>query len=247
MSENSLLVFASGEKEWGKGGSGFANLVNARRKEEGLSYKVVGVVSNHPNGGVKKYADELGIRFFHFVPPKPPDQKLDPKKLEADPEYLFKEQQDWKSRCIGGYQAIVRGFNAEFVALSGWLKPVFGLSDCFNIHPCILPQFGGPGMYGHYVHEAVMAAFRRGEVDHSAVCMHFINDRYDDGPVFFEHEVPIFDNDTPATLALRVNKVEHRFQPMITDYVVRGLISWDREKRRLVVPEHYPFLPKELL
>ena len=211
-----LIVFASGSKDGG--GSGFANLIKAQR-ENMLRYNVVAVVSNHENGGVRKHADTLGVPFLHFPGP-------------------FE---------MAEYKRIVRWFNARFVSLSGWLKHVVGLDSrtCFNIHPCILPEFGGPGMYGHHVHEAALNAFREGRLEHSAVCMHFVTEQYDRGPVFFQHDVPIMANDSADSLGERVNKSEHRFQPLITDMVVRGMISWDGQNPdSLKVPSRYPFLPK---
>jgi len=96
-----------------------------------------------------------------------------------------------------------------------------------NIHPGPLPRFGGAGMYGHYVHEAVMEAYKKGEVDHSAVSMHFVTENYDEGPLFFSQSVPILPDDTAETLAKRVNEAEHKWQPIITNKVLQGEISWD--------------------
>ena len=126
----------------------------------------------------------------------------------------------------GDYQKIVNDTGADFVALSGWLKLVKDLDPkkTFNIHPGPLPKFGGPGMYGHHVHEAVMEAYKKGEVTHSAVTMHFVTPVYDEGPVFFRHEVEIMPDDTPETLAKRVNEAEHKWQPIITNKVVNGEI-----------------------
>ncbi len=180
------------------GGSGFENLVLASRNGK-LDAEIIAVVSNHENGGVREKADRLGIKFVHFPAPHTAER----------------------------YQEITR--DTDYVALSGWLKLVTGLNPrtTFNIHPGPLPRFGGPGMYGHHVHEAVMEAYRRGEVTHSTVTMHFVTEKYDDGPVFLQEPVDIFPNDTAETLAARVNQVEHSLQPMITDFVVHGKISWD--------------------
>ena len=172
------------------------------------------VVSNHTEGGVRKRADLLKIPFIHF--PKPRDAE--------------------------GYQRIVRDTNANYVALSGWLNLVSGLDPrtTINIHPGPLPEFGGPGLYGHHVHEAVLAAFRRGELTHSAVSMHFVTSEYDQGPVFFKRYVPISAEDTPETLAARVNKCEHTWQPVVTNWVVCGYISWDgQDLASLKCPANY--------
>ena len=216
MSKPRLLVFASGTKDGG--GSGFRNLVIAQQ-EGRLSADIIAVASNHRDGGVRKHADNLGVPFYHF--PKP-----------------------WES---WSYRRMVRWSSPDFIALSGWLKFVDGLDPkiTFNIHPAPLPEFGGPGMYGHHVHEAVMEAFHQGRISKSAVSMHFATDEYDQGPVFFHYDVPIFDGDTADSLAQRVNRSEHNFQPLITEMVVTEKISWDGENRdSLRVPPGYSFLPK---
>ncbi len=203
-----LIVFASGGKTGG--GSGFENLVLATQTGV-LKAKIVAVVSNWKKGGVFERAKRLGVP-FHFMG-KPYDAEQ--------------------------YKKIVRGYGAEWISLSGWLKPVKGLptEKTINIHPCILPKYGGPGMYGHHTHEAIMADFHQGKVYHSEVCMHFVTAEYDEGPVFFRTPVPIYPADTPETLGKRVNQAEHQWQPFITDLVVNGLIRW--ENNRLIVPDWY--------
>lgn len=210
-----LLVFASGSETGG--GSGFENLVEAFRCDGTIGIEVVGVVSNHENGGVRKRADKLGIKFYHFPSPATAES----------------------------YQFIAAHSGAEFFALSGWLKLVKGLDPAtkfnsktvFNIHPGPLPEFGGKGMYGHHVHEAVMASYERGETSYSAVTMHFVTEEYDKGPKFLEKEIPIYSHDTSETLAERVNIAEHLYQPLFTEFVVNGLIYWDGENpESLVIP-----------
>jgi len=213
MNKPKILVFASGTED--SGGSGFRKLVEASRAEI-LDAKIVGVVSNHENGGVSKKAEELDIPFIHFRGP-------------------------WNAE---GYQRIARESGADFFALSGWLKLVIGLNSrtnfnsqtVFNIHPGPLPEFGGPGLYGHHVHEAIIAAFHRGEISHSAVSMHFVTEKYDLGPIFFQMKVCIKDDDTPETLAQRVNHCEHMYQAEVTNLVVNGFISWDGTNHRSVYP-----------
>lgn len=211
-----LLVFASGSAEGG--GSGFQKLVENTRAGV-LQAEIIGVVSNHEHGGVRQKANALGVPFILFNGP-------------------------WTAE---EYQRIVRKSQADYVTLSGWLKIVPGLDPrrTINIHPGPLPEFGGVGLYGHRVHEAVLAAFRAGKITHSAVSMHFVIEEYDRGPVFFEHPVQIEPDDTVETLAARVNEVEHKWQSRITDLVVQGDISWDgKDPVSLKVPEGYEFLPK---
>lgn len=208
-----LLIFASGSKD--SGGSGFENLVQASRNGV-LEADIVGVVSNYEHGGVRLRAEKLGVPFVYFSGP-----------------FVASE-----------YKKIVKEHNADFVTLSGWLKLVAGLDPAhtINIHPGQLPRFGGKGLYGHFVHEAVMEAFGRGEVFYSAVTMHFVTEKYDEGPIFFQYAVPILKNDSSESLGKRVNETEREFQPWVTDLVVRGEISWDGEDpKTLKVPSWYLF------
>jgi len=198
-----ILVFASGTKTGG--GSGFETLVRATRtKPPILEARICGVVTNHPEGGVMQKAQALGIPAEYWPGP-------------------------YEAR---GYQDLVKKFQADYVMLSGWLKLVAGLdpSRTINIHPGPLPRFGGENLYGRHVHEAVMAAYRRGEITHSAVTMHFVDEKYDRGPVFFARPVPIEPSDTPETLAAKVNQTEHEWQPRVLNYVVHGQVRLVGEK-----------------
>ncbi len=219
MSKPRVIVFASGTKTGG--GSGFENLVNASRSGV-LDAEIVAVVSNHEHGGVRERAERLGISFVHFSGP-----------YDAE-----------------NYQRLVRENGAEWVAFSGWLKFAHGLdpTKSFNIHPALLSfdhgRFGGPGMYGHHIHEAVAKAFEAGEISESGCSMHFITEEYDRGPIFFEQRVALQKGMTPDDIAKAVNKLEHEWQPKITNMVVRGEIRWDgKNPQSLVLPEGYEHLP----
>ena len=78
-----------------------------------------------------------------------------------------------------------------------------------NVHPALLPKYGGKGMYGHHVHEAVIAA---GEVE-SGCTVHLTNERYDEGPIILQRRVPVLPGDTPDTLAQRVQAAEREAYP----------------------------------
>jgi phosphoribosylglycinamide formyltransferase-1 len=192
-----ILVFASGTKTGG--GSGFDTLVRAARGRPPVLEAWIGaVVTNHFDGGVWQKAKALGVQAEYWNGP-----------------FTAK-----------GYQNFVTYFNADYVMLSGWLKLVTGLDPArtINIHPGPLPRFGGPKLYGHYVHEAVMAAYQSGEITHSAVTMHFVDPVYDRGPVLFARPIPIEPGDTPETLAAKVNRAEHEWQPRVLNHVVHGRV-----------------------
>ena len=224
--KSKLLIFASGTKDGG--GSGFENLVAQSRENPELEYEVAAVVSNWSEGGVRERADRLGVPFIHLG------------KDNRTPEE---------------YERVVKESGADYVALSGWLKlvpmkatpddsePGLDPARTFNIHPGPLPQFGGAGMYGIHVHEAIVDAFKKGEAEKSAVTMHFVTKQYDEGPVFFRYPVPVEEGDTAETLQSRVNKAEHEWQPKITSLVCSGEISWDgKTAGSLVVPDGYTYL-----
>ena len=92
------------------------------------------------------------------------------------------------------------------------------------------------------MHGAAIEAFKSREAERSAVTMHFVTEKYDEGPIFFQYPVFIQDDDTPLTLAARVNKIEHAWQSFITNLVLEGDISWDgKNKKSLIVPSWYTF------
>ncbi len=197
MKNKKIFVFASGDKTGG--GSGFQEMVERSRTEPKiLDAEIVGVASNHENGGVRQKALDLNIPFAFFPGP-----------FTAE-----------------NYQAIVKEFKADYIMCSGWLKPVVGLPEekVINIHPGPLPRFGGKGMYGHHVHEAVIAAYKSGEITQTAVSMHFVNAEYDCGAGIVQIPVIIRPNDTAETLAARVLKVEHNYQSIVLNQIVHGNI-----------------------
>jgi phosphoribosylglycinamide formyltransferase 1 len=91
----------------------------------------------------------------------------------------------------------------------------------FNIHPALLPKYGGKGMYGNHVHEAVIAAGERV----SGVTIHRVNEQYDSGDIIAQTEVPVLEGDTAETLAARVLTREHEFLVEIIGKIADGQIS----------------------
>ncbi len=106
-------------------------------------------------------------------------------------------------------------WSIDFVVLAGFLKqvpaPVVAryAGRIINIHPALLPDHGGPGMYGGNVHRAVLA---RGDSE-SGATVHLVTERYDEGPILGQTRVPVLPGDTPETLAERVLATEHRLLP----------------------------------
>lgn len=85
-----------------------------------------------------------------------------------------------------------------------------------NIHPALLPAYGGKGMYGHRVHEAVLAAGER----ESGITIHYVNEAYDEGAIIVQARCPVAANDTPGTLASRIHKLEHYYYPRTIDFLL---------------------------
>ncbi len=105
----------------------------------------------------------------------------------------------------------------DLIVLAGYLKLVPpAVVERFrerivNIHPALLPAFGGPGMYGHRVHEAVIASGQRT----SGATVHLVDEAYDRGAILAQERVPVLPDDTADTLAARVLEVEHRLLPAV--------------------------------
>jgi len=105
--------------------------------------------------------------------------------------------------------------------LSYWIIPDRYLGRVMNIHPALLPAFGGKGMHGHHVHEAVLA--RGCKV--SGCTVHFVNNTYDDGPIILQRAVPVYAEDTPDDLAARVFREECIAYPEAIRLFIEGRLK----------------------
>ncbi|MFA5026710.1 MAG: phosphoribosylglycinamide formyltransferase [Candidatus Methylomirabilota bacterium] len=111
----------------------------------------------------------------------------------------------------GAILRLLRAHGVDTVLLAGYMKKLGPLvlgayrGRILNIHPALLPKYGGQGMYGMRVHEAVLAAAER----KSGATVHLVDSRYDHGPILAQREVPVEPGDSPASLAARVLVQEH--------------------------------------
>jgi len=134
----------------------------------------------------------------------------------------------------------------DLVCLAGFLRilsPAFVAAfpgRIVNIHPALLPAFGGKGMYGERVHRAVLASGAR----QSGCTVHFVTEIPDGGPIIAQAAVPVEDGDTPATLAARVAREEHRLYPEVVRLFALGRIRLDGE-RVSILPSLDSGLPAE--
>ena len=114
----------------------------------------------------------------------------------------------------------------ELLVLAGYMKKIgpktLAAYDnrILNIHPALLPSFGGAGMYGHHVHEAVLASGAKV----SGVTIHLVNAEYDCGPIVAQRVVPVLDDDTPDELAVRVLKEEHKLYSEVIQWFAEGRV-----------------------
>ncbi len=196
-----LAVLVSG------GGTTLQNLiehVGDRRLDAILS----GVVSSRPGAGAIERATRAGV----------PVEVVD-----------FRES---RSTFPDRVWSAVRGFAPDLVILGGWLHllpiPADFHHRVLNIHPSLLPAFGGKGMYGRHVHEAVIASGAKV----SGCTVHFADDAYDTGPIVLQRTVPVLDADTPESLAARVFEAECEAYPTAIRQIAAG--GWKVVGRRVL-------------
>jgi phosphoribosylglycinamide formyltransferase-1 len=112
----------------------------------------------------------------------------------------------------------------DLVVLAGFLWMIPGnLVKAFpgkivNIHPALLPKFGGKGMYGMNVHKAVLEAREK----ESGISVHFVNEKYDEGEIIAQHSCRIDEHDTPESLAAKIHRLEQEFFPRVIEQVLAG-------------------------
>jgi len=132
-----------------------------------------------------------------------------------------------KERFFRGdaYLPFLRDQDIRFLALAGFLwKIPQALIDAYpkrivNIHPALLPKFGGRGMYGQYVHEAVLNA---GEME-SGITIHYVDEHYDNGDVIFQTACPVLPGDKPGDIAQRIHALEHLHYPRVLEETIKEI------------------------
>ncbi len=167
--------------------------------------EVVLVIASRPDAGGLRRAERRGIPAVAI-----------PRRAFAD-GHAFN---DALHAALGEHEV-------DLVALLGFLS-IFELRGrwegrCLNVHPSLIPAFCGPGLYGHRVHEAVLAA----GVEVSGATVHFADDHYDTGPILLQEAVPVLEDDTPDTLAARVQAAERRLVPEAIRLIAEGRVKVD--------------------
>lgn len=182
-----IAVFASGR------GSNFQAILDAIQKGF-LPARVCAVISNNSTAGALVTARTQNIPAFHLSQKQFPSEDAFSKTLLS----------------------LLQDHGVQFIALAGYLKKLLPpvveryRNKITNVHPALLPSFGGPGMYGHHVHEAVIAA----GVKVSGATVHLVDEAYDRGPIVLQKAVEVLPNDDALSLAATVLTIEHEIYPM---------------------------------
>lgn len=193
-----LAVFASG------GGTNFQALLDAVDRGT-LPAEPVCCVSNRPDAGAVDRAQQHGV----------PTAIIEPS--DYDDAAAFG---DALLRVLGTH-------DTTFVALAGYmLKIPSNVVEAYrgrmtNVHPALLPAFGGKGMYGMHVHEAVIEY----GVHWSGATIHLVDEKYDHGPIVLQEPVPVYADDSPQDLADRIKNVEHRLYPEALRLFAEGRVE----------------------
>ena len=188
--KKNIAIFASGS------GSNTENIIRYFRENEAIQVSLV--LSNRSDAYVLERAHRLGV-----------------------PCNVFPKE-DW----MAGDEilAVLQEYHIDFVVLAGFLVRVPDLllhaypDKIINIHPALLPKFGGKGMYGNRVHEAVVAAGEK----KSGITIHYINERYDEGNIVFQAVCPVLPTDSPEDVAKKVHALEYEHFPRVIERVLCG-------------------------
>ncbi len=165
------------------------------------------LISNNRSSAALAWAEETGL----------PHRFLSPKSAGSE-EALDQ-----------AHVTALQDAKVDLVILAGYMRKIGPAvlstynQRILNIHPALLPKYGGQGMFGHHVHEAVIAA---GEPE-SGVTVHLVDGDYDTGPIVAQAKVPVLEGDTADDLAARVLKAEHRFFAETLARIVTGAIDLD--------------------
>jgi phosphoribosylglycinamide formyltransferase 1 len=185
-----IAIFASGA------GSNAKKIIEHFKGNSSVAIALI--VCNKPGAGVLKIAAEHAID-----------------TLLIDKEIFFRGD---------AYVALLKEKKIDWIVLAGFLwKIPSALIQAYpqhiiNIHPALLPKYGGKGMYGAHVHAAVIAARDK----HSGITIHFVDEQYDHGDTIFQATCEVKEDDTPETLALRIHALEHEHFPKVIEQLIQS-------------------------
>ena len=193
MNRINLAIFASGN------GTNAEAIINYFKDHQEIH--VGGLLSNNPDAFAIQRAQN------HHIP------------------YVVVNRTEFKNSAFILEQLDNWGIDAIVLAGFLWLIPeylVVRFQDrILNIHPALLPKFGGKGMYGSHVHRAVLAS---GEKE-TGITIHLVNQHYDEGAIIFQKNCQVNEGDTPETLAAKVHQLEHKYYPQVIEEWLAGKYS----------------------
>lgn len=170
-----------------------------------LDARIVAVISNVPGAGALERAQKHGIPWFVVNNKDYPTRELFDRELSA-----IIDRQKAQLICLCGFLRIFSPFFIDHYP-----------NRIINIHPALLPAFGGKGFYGHKVHQAVLASGEKV----SGCTVHFVDKEVDHGPIILQRTVPVLPEDTPNTLAARVLKEEHIAYSQAISMIAHGKLE----------------------
>ncbi|SMO86383.1 phosphoribosylglycinamide formyltransferase [Gracilimonas mengyeensis] len=194
--KKNIVVFASGS------GTNFQAIIDAAESGH-LNARISGLITNKKDIGSIERAKK------HSIP------------VKIIPPTDFSSEQDFATHLIKQLEK----WNADLVVLAGYLKKIPKQmiqaypNRILNIHPALLPKYGGKGFYGIHVHRAVLEA---GE-EESGCTIHIVTEAFDEGPVLAQAKVPVKKDDTPEELANRILKEEHKLYPAVIQQHLQNL------------------------
>lgn len=186
MSKKRIAIFASGS---GTNAENIFKYFNGNEKIE-----IDSLWANKPDAFALKRAEKNGIDSF-----------------------IFDHNQFYKTNDL---PEILRNRKVDMIVLAGflWLIPdnLINSFSIINIHPALLPKYGGKGMYGMNVHKAVV----ENKETESGISIHYVNEKYDDGKLIFQAKCSVLENDTPEMVAQKVHELEYKHFPAVIEKVL---------------------------
>ncbi|HLO70373.1 MAG TPA: phosphoribosylglycinamide formyltransferase [Flavipsychrobacter sp.] len=187
---HSLIVFASGR---GSNAQAIIDFFKANGKA-----KVSLIVSNKADAGVLEIAKNEHIPFLIVDKHTAKEVLLVEQMMEYKPSLVVLAGYLWKVP-----ETILNAFPNRII----------------NVHPALLPKYGGKGMYGHHVHEAVVANKEK----ESGITVHYVNEHYDEGNIITQARCSVSSNDTPDDVAHKIHKLEHYFFPRTIEFLLDSI------------------------
>jgi len=188
-----IAVFASGT------GSNALKIIEHFAGRTDIMVRVI--ISNNPSAGVLAHAYRNQIPALVIT-----------RRLLSDQSWLLRQLEAMRVDRI-----VLAGF---LLLLPEFLVQAFP-GKIVNIHPALLPKYGGKGMYGRHVHEAVKSA----EETTTGITIHIVNEVYDDGLILFQAETVLDPTDTPESIAQKVHVLEHQWYPSVIDHWIQDKLQ----------------------